>query len=96
MAAEFQFGDYILVQDGRTMEIFHRDLSESRRYHVAFLGVDVQPHRDGFKVRLGARRGDDQVTGGVSLKMNAEEFDAVPRLHRPGHRGPRRGARHPP
>ncbi|WP_061295110.1 hypothetical protein [Herbidospora cretacea] len=75
MAAEFQFDDYILVQDGRTLEIFHRNQSESTRYHVAFLGVDVQPHRDGFKVRLGARRGDDQIVGGVSLKMDPEEFE---------------------
>ncbi|MGJ6966245.1 hypothetical protein ACSDR0_30485 [Streptosporangium sp. G11] len=74
MAAEFQLGDYILVQDGRTLEIFHRGLSESSRYHVAFLGVDVQPHGDGFKVRLGSRRGDDQVVGGVRLKMDQEEF----------------------
>ncbi|GAA0992177.1 hypothetical protein GCM10009555_080780 [Acrocarpospora macrocephala] len=74
MAAEFQLGDYILVQDGRTLEIFHRGLSESSRYHVVFLGVDVQPHGDGFKVRLGVRRGDDQVIGGVRLKMNQEEF----------------------
>ncbi|WP_066375246.1 hypothetical protein [Herbidospora mongoliensis] len=74
MAAEFHLGDYILVQDGRTLEIFHRDLSESSRYHVAFLGVDVQPRGDAFKVRLGARRGDNQVIGGVGLKMNQEEF----------------------
>jgi hypothetical protein len=74
MAAEFQLGDYILVQDGRTLEIFHRDLLESSRYHVAFLGVDVQPHGDGFKVRLGVRRGDNPIIGGVRLKMNQEEF----------------------
>ncbi|MFI6456218.1 hypothetical protein ACIBF6_32210 [Streptosporangium amethystogenes] len=74
MAAEFQLGDYILAQDGRTLEIFHRGLSESSRYHVAFLGVDVQPYSGGFKVRLGARQGDDQVIGGTRLKMNQEEF----------------------
>ncbi|GAB1822870.1 hypothetical protein [Herbidospora sp. RD11066] len=74
MAAEFHLGEHILVQDGRTLEIFHRGLSESNRYHVAFLGVDVQPHRDGFKVRIGARRGEDQVVGGVSLKMDESEF----------------------
>ncbi|MEV4525649.1 hypothetical protein [Streptosporangium sp. NPDC049304] len=74
MAAEFQVGDHILVQDGRTLEIFHRGLSESSRYHVAFLGVDVQPHGDGFKVRLGARRGEGQVVGGVRLKMDQAEF----------------------
>ncbi|TMS00544.1 hypothetical protein [Nonomuraea basaltis] len=74
MAAEFEFGDYILVQDGRTLEVFHQGLSESRRYHVAFLGVDVQPHGDWFKVHLGARRGDDQVIGGVRLKMDGEQF----------------------
>lgn len=74
MAAEFELGNHILVQDGRTLEIFHRGLSESMRYHVAFLGVDVQPHSDGFKVQLGARRGGDQVVGGVRLKMNQEEF----------------------
>ncbi|WP_030921591.1 hypothetical protein [Streptosporangium amethystogenes] len=74
MAAEFQLGDYILVQDDRTLEIFHRGLAESSRYHVVFLGVDAQPHGDGFKVRVGTRQGDDQVTGGVRLKMNQEEF----------------------
>ncbi|MEV0349457.1 hypothetical protein AB0H88_27100 [Nonomuraea sp. NPDC050680] len=74
MAAEFELGDYILVQDGRTLEIFHRGLSESMRYHVAFLGVDARPHGDGFKVHLGTRHGDDQVNGGVKLKMSQEEF----------------------
>ncbi|MEV6867524.1 hypothetical protein AB0M44_41845 [Streptosporangium subroseum] len=74
MAAEFELGDYILVQDGRTLEIFHRTLSESTRYHVAFLGVDVKPRGDEFKVQLGARNGKDQVIGGVKLSMNAEEF----------------------
>ncbi|MEU8150402.1 hypothetical protein [Nonomuraea sp. NPDC048901] len=74
MAAEFELGDYILVQDGRTLEIFHRGLSESMRYHVAFVGVDARPHGDGFKVHLGSRQGDDQVYGGVKLKMSQEEF----------------------
>jgi hypothetical protein len=44
------------------------------RYHVAFLGVDARPHGDGFKVHLGTRHGDDQVNGGVKLKMSQEEF----------------------
>lgn len=74
MAAEFELGDYILVQDGRTFEIFHRTSSESRRYHVAFLGVDVKPRGDEFRVRLGARVGDDQIVGGVRLSMNPEQF----------------------
>ncbi|MEV8630639.1 hypothetical protein AB0395_03190 [Streptosporangium sp. NPDC051023] len=74
MAAEFELGDYILVQDGRTLEIFHRISSESTRYHVAFLGVDVKPRGDEFRVRIGARNGDDQVLGGVQLSMNPEQF----------------------
>jgi hypothetical protein len=74
MAAEFKFDDYILVQDGRTLEIFHRTLSESMRYHVAFLGVDVKPHGDEFKVHVGAKSSYDQATGGVRLRMNAEQF----------------------
>ncbi|WP_031168317.1 hypothetical protein [Streptosporangium roseum] len=74
MAAEFELGDYILVQDGRTFEIFHRTLSESKRYHVAFLGVDVKPRGDEFRVRLGARIGDDQIVGGVRLSMDPEQF----------------------
>jgi hypothetical protein len=74
MAAEFALGDYILVQDDRTLEVFHRVLSESSRYHVAFLGVDVKPRGDKFKVRLGARHGDDQIVGGVALTMDAEQF----------------------
>lgn len=74
MAAEFELGDYILVQDGRTFEVFHRTLSESRRYHVAFLGVDVKPRGDEFRVRLGARIGDDQIVGGIRLSMDQEQF----------------------
>ncbi|MEU8266879.1 hypothetical protein AB0B89_06885 [Sphaerisporangium sp. NPDC049002] len=73
MATEFELGDYILVQDGRTLEVFHRTLSESRRYHVAFLGVDVKPRGDGFRVSLGARNGDD-VVNGVRLQMDSEQF----------------------
>jgi hypothetical protein len=74
MAAEFELGDYILVQDGRTLEVFHRTLAESKRYHVAFLGVEVKPHGDEFKVQVGAKSGNDQVTNGVRLRMNAEQF----------------------
>ncbi|MER5418887.1 hypothetical protein [Streptosporangium roseum] len=74
MAAEFELGDYILVQDGRTFEIFRRMSSESIRYHVAFLGVDVKPRGDEFRVRLGARNGDDQILGGVRLSMDPEQF----------------------
>ncbi|WP_405140505.1 hypothetical protein OG589_26455 [Sphaerisporangium sp. NBC_01403] len=73
MAAEFELGDYILVQDGRTLEVFHRTLSESMRYHVAFLGVDVQPRGDEFRVRLGAKNGDD-IINGVRLRMDSEQF----------------------
>ncbi|MFI6788796.1 hypothetical protein ACIBG4_15840 [Nonomuraea sp. NPDC050383] len=73
MAAEFELGDYILVQDGRTLEVFHRAV-EGMRYHVAFLGVDARPHGDGFKVHLGARQGNDDIYGGVKLTMNQEEY----------------------
>ncbi|MET8141521.1 hypothetical protein ABZU32_14535 [Sphaerisporangium sp. NPDC005288] len=74
MAAEFELGDHILVLDGRVLEIFRRDASESMRYHVAFVGVDAQPKGEGFKVRLGARRHDDTILGGLSLKMDREQF----------------------
>jgi hypothetical protein len=74
MAAEFELGDYLLVQDGRTLEVFHRGLPESMRFHVAFLGVDVKSRGEEFKVRLGVKSGKDQITGGVRLTMNPEEF----------------------
>ncbi|MET8334088.1 hypothetical protein ABZV14_29525 [Streptosporangium canum] len=74
MAAEFELGDYILVQDGRTFEIFRPLASESLRYHVAFLGVDVKPRGDEFKVRIGARNGDDHIFGGIRLSMDQEQF----------------------
>jgi hypothetical protein len=74
MATEFMFEEYILVQDGRTLEIFHRSMEESMRYHVAFVGVDVQPHGDDFKVRLGRRLADDQIIGGVRMKLSRQEF----------------------
>ncbi|MGI8332838.1 hypothetical protein ACRYCC_23050 [Actinomadura scrupuli] len=73
MAAEFELGDYILVQDGRTLEVFHRGLPESMRFHVTFLGVDVKPRGEEFKVRLGVRNGD-QIIGGVRLSMDSAEF----------------------
>lgn len=72
MAAEFAIGEYILVQDGRTFDIFHR-LTDTRRYHVAFLGVDAKPHGDGFKVTIGARYGD-RIANGVSLKLDQLQF----------------------
>lgn len=73
MAAEFVLGDYILVLDGRTVEIFRRGLSESMRFHVAFFAVEVKPRGDEYKVRAGAAKGD-QILGGARLSMNAEEF----------------------
>jgi hypothetical protein len=72
MAAEFAIGEYILMQDGRTFEIFHC-LTDPRRYHVAFLGVDAKPHNDGFKVTIGTRYKGD-VVNGVRLKMDQQEF----------------------
>ncbi|MFI7689798.1 hypothetical protein ACIBQ6_12040 [Nonomuraea sp. NPDC049655] len=72
MAAEFAIGEYILVQDGRTFEIFHC-LTEARRYHVAFLGVDAKPHGDGFKVTIGTRY-KDRIVNGVPLKMDQQQF----------------------
>jgi hypothetical protein len=62
------------VQDGRTLEIFHRDVSGSSRFHVAFLGVHATPHGDGFKVRLGRRYGEDTIVDGIRLTMNQERF----------------------
>ena len=75
MAAEFELGDYILVQDGRVLEIFHRTLSSVKRFHVAFLGVEVKPRGSGFKVILGSRDGSDRVINGVPLSMDAGEFE---------------------
>ncbi|MFG1708005.1 hypothetical protein ACFLIM_32830 [Nonomuraea sp. M3C6] len=72
MAAEFAIGEYILVQDGRTFEIFHR-LTDPRRYHVAFLGVDAKPHGDGFRVTIGTRY-NDRIANGVPLKMDQQQF----------------------
>ncbi|MFD8562693.1 hypothetical protein ACWDOR_36410 [Streptosporangium canum] len=72
MAAEFAIGEYILVQDDRTFEIFHC-LTEARRYHVAFLGVDAKPHGDGFKVTIGTRY-KDRIVNGVPLKMDQQQF----------------------
>ncbi|MEV7966346.1 hypothetical protein AB0O34_10230 [Sphaerisporangium sp. NPDC088356] len=74
MAAEFHLGDYILVQDGRTLEIFHRTLSSVRRHHVAFLGVDAKPRGDGFQVQIGSRSEDDRIVNGMGLRMDAEQF----------------------
>lgn len=74
MAAEFEHDDHILVQDGKTLEIFHRDVAGSSRFHVAFLGVHATPHRDGFKVRVGRRHGEDAIVDGVRLTMSQERF----------------------
>jgi hypothetical protein len=72
MAAEFAIGEYILVHTGRTLDVFHC-LTDARRYHVAFLGVDAKPHRDGFKVTIGTRY-DDRIVNGVPLKMDQQQF----------------------
>ncbi|SNT22076.1 hypothetical protein SAMN05216276_102918 [Streptosporangium subroseum] len=74
MAAEFELGDYILVQDGNILEVFHRTLSSVRRFHVAFLGVYAKPRRNGFKVMIGPRS-DDRIINGVTLDMNPEELE---------------------
>ncbi|WP_336204176.1 hypothetical protein [Nonomuraea sp. LPB2021202275-12-8] len=74
MAAEFELDDYILVQDGRVLEIFHRDVSESTRFHVAFVGIDVQPRGEEYKVRIGRRHGEDMIVDGIRLTMDQERF----------------------
>jgi hypothetical protein len=73
MATEFALDDYILVLDGRVLEVFYRAASESRRYHVTFLGVDMKPHGNEFKVHFGARHRND-IINGSRLKMNQEQF----------------------
>ncbi|AWS44236.1 hypothetical protein [Streptosporangium sp. 'caverna'] len=75
MATEFEVGDYILVQDGRILEIFHRTLSSVKRFHVAFLGVYAKPRRNGFKVIIGSKDGNDQIVNGLPLDMNPEELE---------------------
>nr|BFE60184.1 hypothetical protein GCM10020063_047100 [Dactylosporangium thailandense] len=74
MAAEFHHDGYIFVLDGRVMDVFHQGTPDAMRFHVAFMGVDVKPKGDGYKVRVGAVvRG--QVYGGVSLTMDAATFE---------------------
>ncbi|MEV8518134.1 hypothetical protein [Dactylosporangium sp. NPDC051484] len=74
MATEFVHDAYILVLDGRVLEIFHRGNAESNRVHVAFLGVSVKPKGDRYKVQIGAGY-DDQVLSGAWLTMDAAEFE---------------------
>lgn len=73
MATEFLHDDHILVLDGRVLEIFHRGVTESRRYHVAFMGVSVKPKGDRYQVRVGPVVGDD-LFGGVGLSMDGPAF----------------------
>jgi hypothetical protein len=74
MATEFAFDDEILVLDGRVLEIFHRGVEESVRYHVAFLRITATPDGPGFRVRLGRAHGADDIVGGRRWKMTAERF----------------------
>lgn len=74
MATEFALADEILMLDGRVLEIFHRGVEESVRYHVAFLRVTATPDGAGFRVRLGRAHGADDITGGRRWKMTAEQF----------------------
>ncbi|GAA2340778.1 hypothetical protein [Dactylosporangium salmoneum] len=74
MATEFIHEAYILVLDGRILEIFHRGNEDSRRVHVAFLGVSVKPKGDRFKVQVGPAYGD-QVMSGAWLTMDAVEYE---------------------
>lgn len=74
MAAEFVFDDYILVLDGRVVEIFNRNVMESKRLHVAFMGIEVNLKGDAHHVRLGLRRKHDMIVGGERLKMSADDF----------------------
>ena len=73
MAIEFLHDDQIFVLDGRVLEIFHRNGQDSRRFHVAFLGVSVQPKGDRYKVQVGLGSGQ-HVLGGTSLTLDQRQF----------------------
>jgi hypothetical protein len=74
MAEEFAHGDYILLLEGRTLEVFRRTSSESMRYHVDFVRVNGKARGDGFRIRLGAAIGEDDVTGGIHLDLSQAEY----------------------
>jgi hypothetical protein len=44
---KFASGDYILVLEGRTLDVFWRTSSDSLRYHVNFLRVNGAARDDG-------------------------------------------------
>ncbi|GAB3873431.1 hypothetical protein ACFPIJ_01080 [Dactylosporangium cerinum] len=73
MAIEFVHDEYILVLDGRVLEIFRRHGQDTQRYHVAFLGVYVKPKGDRFKVQVGLSYGE-QVLGGTTLTLDQVQF----------------------
>ena len=74
MATEFAFDDWILVLDGRVLEIFNSGTETTTRYHVSHLRIDATPNGDDFKVRLGRAYQENDIAGGVRWKMNAERF----------------------
>ena len=74
MPEEFATGDYILYLEGRTMDIFRRTASESMRFHVDFLRVNGKQRGAGYRIRVGAGIGAEDITGGVSLDLTAEEY----------------------
>jgi hypothetical protein len=81
MAEEFFSGDYILVLDGRILEIFRPKATESQRYHVNYLRVDGKETDNGYRVRLGATADKDApansilgIYGGVTLDLTTKEF----------------------
>jgi hypothetical protein len=81
MAEEFISGDYILVLDGRILEIFRPRATESQRFHVNFLRIDAKESGKGYRVRVGATADKDApansilgILGGVTLDLSTKEF----------------------
>ncbi|HST80272.1 MAG TPA: hypothetical protein VLL08_00885 [Kineosporiaceae bacterium] len=74
MAQEFITGDYILVLDGRTLEVFQRTAADSQRFHVNFLRVNGKEGGKGYKVRVGVAYREDDILGGIRLDLTSTEF----------------------
>jgi hypothetical protein len=74
MAIEFQHDGFIFSLDGRVMDIFRPGTQGPLRYHVAYMGVHVQPKGDEYRVRVGPLV-DDLVLGGATMKMDAVTFE---------------------
>jgi hypothetical protein len=74
-AVEAAFDDWVIRLDGTVIEVFHRLVDPSSRYHIRHVAVEATPRGNGLRMKVGHETSGRIV--GHRIDVPAEQRDAV-------------------